>query len=476
MKILIINPPRVDGYPVVREERYEHKDMGSVYPPLNLLYTAAILERDGLSVNFIDANGFDLSLEEVKKHIDGIKPEIMITRCGFDTQDEDVKILEYAKSKFNAITIIRNKIISDVDWLRKEFLLKYKFIDIFINDEMDLVISDVIKNINNDWNSIKSISFIRNNEMITTGTADLVKVDINQIPFPAYHLLPNLKPYYTGVLNPPFALVTTSRGCPFGCSFCAYAEMGYRVRKAENVVKELKYLKENFGLKSFLFFDDLLGLKKDEFITLLNLMIEERLNLKWVSCTRANLITDEILKLSKRAGCQEMAIGIESGAPEILKRTGKGISLDDIRNASKLLHKNKILFYGMAIIGLPGETHKTIEETIKFIKEVDPFYTQFCFATPFPNTDIYQYYKEKKLLLTEDWRKYSPLSQEPVIQTEELSAQDLKELRMHVYKKLILRPGYLLRKIRLFDWKWNIAGLIKIVGRIMAIIRKRIIR
>ncbi|MDD5066954.1 MAG: radical SAM protein, partial [bacterium] len=389
MKILIINPPRVDGYPVVREERYEHKDMGSVYPPLNLLYTAAVLEKDGHDVSLIDANGFDIPFDELAGKMDEFRPGAVITRCGFDTQEQDVKVLEYAKRKFNARTIIRNKIISDVEGLKKSFLLKYRFIDIFINYETDLLISNVIKGLDRDWAAVRGISFLKGEEMVTTEGISIDAMNIDNQPFPAYHLLPNLKPYHTGVLDPPFALVITSRGCPFQCSFCAYAKMGCRIRKAENVLEELKYLRKKFGLKSFLFFDDLLGFNKKEFIRLMELMIREKLKLKWVSCTRANLITDEMLGLMKKAGCREMAIGIESGSEKILKSIRKGITLDDIRQAAKLLHKHRILFYGMAIIGLPGETRETIEETIRFIREVDPFYTQFCFATPFPNTGIY---------------------------------------------------------------------------------------
>ncbi len=482
MKILILNPPRVDGYPVVREERYEHKDLGSVYPPLNLLYTAGVLKKNDFDVSFIDANGFDISFEKLKEKLKEIKPDIVISRCGFDTQNEDLKVMKYIKEQFKACIILRNKIISDVDWLKKEFLLKNNFIDILVDYEMDLVIGDLIKHIlKNGYGSfsglleVRGISFLRD-KVITTPPVDVKQMDIDNWPYPAYNLLPSLKPYHTGVLNSPFALVVTSRGCPFNCSFCAYALMGYRIRKPEKVLEELKWLKKEFNLKSFLFFDDLLGLKKDVFIKLLNLMIKEKLNLKWVGCTRANLLDDEMLKLMKKSGCKEMAIGIESGSEEVLNRTGKGISLKDIKRAAKLLHKHHILFYGLAIIGLPGESRKTIDKTIKFIKEIDPFYTQFCFATPFPNTAIYKYYKERNLLLTEDWRMYSPLSPEPVIRTEELSLDDLKKLKNYIYKKLILRPGYLLKKVRLFDWKWNIQGFFKILGRIIAILKKTMIR
>ncbi|MBI5207439.1 MAG: radical SAM protein [Candidatus Firestonebacteria bacterium] len=484
MKILIINPPRVMGLPVVREERYEHKDFGAIYPPLNLLYTASNLRKNKFDVILIDANGFDISFNKLANKIDEIKPEIIISRCGFDTQDEDLRILKYAKDKFKSITIVRNKIISDVPWLKKEFLEKNRFIDIFVNHELDFSIVDIVNHIvkvrnqdfYNELSKIDGISFIKDNEVISTKASDFSKIDIDEMPFPAYDLLPDLSPYHTGVSHFPFALIVTSRGCPFQCSFCAYSRMGYKIRKPEKIIEEFIWLKEKFALKSFLFFDDLLGLNKEAFTKLLNLMIENKLNLKWVGCTRANLLDDELVKLMKKAGCEEMAIGIESGSEKVLSITKKGISLSDIRKAAKILHKNKILFYGLAIIGLPGETKETINETIEFIKEIDPFYTQFCFATPFPNTEIYKYYKDKGLLLTEDWNKYFPLSAEPVIRTEALTEEELKYLRNYAYRKLILRPGYLIRKIRLFDWEWNIKGFIKILERISAIIRKKTIR
>lgn len=479
MRILIVNPPRVDGYPVVREERYEHKDVGSVYPPLSLLYVAAVLERAGYKPYFIDANGFNIKYEELTEKFDQLKPDVMIIRCGFDTQKEDFRILEYVKKKYNTITILRNKILGDVDWLKKKVLLLNPFIDVFINYEPDAVIVDLIKHIEKNGleklENVKGISFIKDKEMITTSPA-VIEKNLDNLPYPAYHLLPSLNVYHTGILNPPFAMVITSRGCPFGCSFCAYARMGFRFRSPESVIEELKWLKKEYNLKSFIFFDDLVGLKKENFERICEYMIAENLQLKWVACTRANLLNEEMLELMKKAGCVEIPIGIESGSEKVLKLTNKGITLDDIRRAAKMLHKVGILFYGLVIIGLPGETHETIEETLKFIKEIDPFYTQFCFATPFPNTDIYRYYKERNLLLTEDWSRYTPISPVPVIRTEALSAEELMELRNYVYRKLVLRPGYLLKKIRLFDWRWNIEGFIKIMSVIWRIIRRKIVR
>ena len=100
--------------------------------------------------------------------------------------------------------------------------------------------------------------------------------------------------------------------------------------------------------------------------------------------------------------------------------TDKGVSKDQIRQAAKWCHELGILFYGLAIIGLPGENEKSVQDTIDFINEIQPFYSQFGFCTPFPNTDTYDYFKSRGLLKTEDWSQYFPLADRPIIRTEAL--------------------------------------------------------
>ena len=103
---MIINPPRVKGRAVVRTERFEHCDIGAIYPPINCLYLAAILEKEGHDVRCIDANGFDISLKEISERIQQFSPHVVYARTAFDTQDEDLKVLEAAK-QLDAVTLLR---------------------------------------------------------------------------------------------------------------------------------------------------------------------------------------------------------------------------------------------------------------------------------------------------------------------------------------------------------------------------------
>jgi radical SAM superfamily enzyme YgiQ (UPF0313 family) len=232
------------------------------------------------------------------------------------------------------------------------------------------------------------------------------------------------------------------------------------------VVEELEWLKKEYSLKTFLFFDDVLTLDKRRSAKLMQLMIDRKLNLEWVCCTRADCVSKELLALMKQAGCHEIAFGIESGSDQVLEDTTKNVTKDQIRQAARWCHELGILFYGLAIIGLPGETKQSVEDTIEFINEIEPVYTQFGFCVPFPNTETWDWYKERGYLKTEDWSQFFPLDEKPIIRTEALDTDELVRLRRRMYMKTMLRPRKLLRAIRWTDWRWNISRAAKLMGRL----------
>ena len=477
MKILIINPPRVDGYPVVREERFEHKDIGSVYPPLSLLSTASLLEKEGYQVKFLDANGFDLKLSDIHREIKKYEPEVVMIRAGFDTQKEDLKVLKIAKEICKATTVVRNHIISRIPHLRKKILQENDFVDIFLNQEPESVVIPLLRTLekNRNLKGVPGVSFKQGGKIIDNKDAELI-VNLDCLPFPAYHFLPSLDVYYSGTFGPPFVTVLGSRGCPFNCAFCAYSKALYRARSAESIANEIEWLVKTYQIKDFCFLDDVVTLSSERMIEISKAIIAKKLKLRWSVGIRANTAAYKMLKWMKRAGCDEIAVGVESGSERILKWVDKRVTLGDIRKAAEVCHKLKVKFYAMFIIGLPGETKETVNATISFAKQLKPFYTQFCFATPFPNTRIYQYYKKNGLLLTEDWNQYFPLNTEPVVRTETLSKKELINLRNIAYRKTLFSPKYLFGQISLTDWRWNWRGLQELGKRMFAALNFKPVR
>jgi radical SAM superfamily enzyme YgiQ (UPF0313 family) len=469
MRLLLVNPPRVAGYAVVREERFEHKDIGSVYPPLSLLYCAAVAQREGHQAGLIDANGFDLGLKEVFAEMDAFRPDVVLIRLGFDTQESDLEVLKGAHDR-GALCFARCKIVGDVPWLVERVMAEHPFVDGFFLDEPECLLPAALKALA-AGGGVAALSGVPGLMLnLTAGifrTPDPGRLpDPDELPRPAYHLLPSLAPYHTGVMEAPFTVVQTSRGCPYTCSFCSFGKLPWRARAVEEVVAELAWLKADFGLQRFLFFDDVLTLDMARTRRLCEGMLRAGLGLEWVCCTRANAVDRDLLMLMKKAGCREIAFGIESGSDRVLADTAKGVSKDQMRKAARWCHEVGILFYGLAIIGLPGEDLGTVKDTLDFINEIEPFYSQFGFCTPFPNTDTYTWFKERGLLRTEDWSEYFPLARRPVVRTVALDEAALVRQRRRLYWGVLLRPRKLLRAVRPGDWRHNWIGFKKVLGRV----------
>ena len=155
------------------------------------------------------------------------------------------------------------------------------------------------------------------------------------------------------------------------------------------MVDEVKEIKRTFHTNQFRFEDDSFTLNKKFVESVCDLLVKEKLGIRWTTETRADLVTDELIKQMKSAGCEEITIGVESGDEETLKRIKKGITVEQIRNANRILKENKIRFSAFFIIGFPWETKKEVDKTVSMMKELDPHIAGFSVATPYPGTELY---------------------------------------------------------------------------------------
>ncbi len=475
MRIAIVNPPRVKGYPVTREDRLEYIDYGEIFPPLTLLYTAAILEKEGFEVLMIDANGFDITIDEVEQKIKKFKPEILLTRFAIDTIPYDARVLKIAKkANPKCLTLVRSKIISDSLILQKEVFKKYP-IDFLIMGEVEIVVPQVAKAKFNNKPLSKALglAYFKGGKIIKTAPAPKF-FDLNNMPFPAYDLSGGISCYRTGTQWPPFTNVFSSRGCPYHCVFCSGHDT-YQARNPQNVVDELEWLVKNYKLKNFYFFDDIFTVNQKRTKEICREIIKRGLKLRWSCGTRVDCVSEDLLKEMKKAGCWMVCYGIESGNQEILDRNFKNFKLEQAEEAVKMAKKAGIATYAMLVLGLPGETKETIEKTIKFIDKINPDYAQYCVAVPFPNTPFFDEYKKKGWITTFDWTKYNPLGF-PVISTPEISDKELNKLHYQAYRRFLLRPRFILRRISPSNWKWNLVGFRFLANRMFAISKQELIR
>jgi anaerobic magnesium-protoporphyrin IX monomethyl ester cyclase len=219
--------------------------------------------------------------------------------------------------------------------------------------------------------------------------------DLDALPFPARSQF--ALPRYTlqAPNGEPMATLLSSRGCPFNCSYCFKGIVGrtYRQRSPENVLRELRLLVEDYQYRHIYFIDDLFTYDTKRLVALCEGIVAAGLDIRWQCLARVDRVTPEVLRLMHRAGCREIHYGIESGNAEILRRIGKAITLDQVRQAVAWTAEAGILVKGYFMLGLPGDTTETMQQTIDFASELAALghldQAMFSLTTPFPGTRLW---------------------------------------------------------------------------------------
>lgn len=211
--------------------------------------------------------------------------------------------------------------------------------------------------------------------------------NIDSFPFPDRDALP-IKNYYYKIDEKDATVIMTSRGCPYTCAFCAKSTKKFRMQSAERTVDEIIHVNERYGFEAFMIFDDVFIADKNRLIKMNSLLSARKFTFRCFG--RANLLTDDVCLLLKQLGVVEVGVGIESGSNEILQLNMKGTSRESNLRAVMNLRKHKIRIKAFLIVGLPGETEKTVKETEKWIREAKPDDLDISIFQPLPGSMIYK--------------------------------------------------------------------------------------
>jgi len=211
-----------------------------------------------------------------------------------------------------------------------------------------------------------------------------------------------------------------------------------RKRSPQNIIGELKELKL-LGIDNIIFHSDTFTLDKKWTLDLCQRIIDEKLRIRWIANSRANTIDKEMLSMMKKAGCWMIAYGFESGSQEILDLAKKEITIDQIRNAAKWTDEAGIKIWGYFIIGLPGETKETIDQTIHLAKELPLYIANFAIGAPYPGTEFFRMAKANNWLVSEEWEKFDQ-NYSAVVNYESCSSEDIVNGVRRSYKEYYLNP------------------------------------
>jgi anaerobic magnesium-protoporphyrin IX monomethyl ester cyclase len=267
---------------------------------------------------------------------------------------------------------------------------------------------------------------------------------LDKLPLPARDLLALDKYFHTYPYRSDsrFTTMMISRGCPYTCSFCASNRLWQRkvrFHTPDRINAELEELTGKFKINLICFDDDSFLLNNALSLSVMDSLEKNFPDLLWICHARATEINEGIAEAMARSGCKEVQVGVESGNQHLLDAMSKGITIEDIRTAFKVLKKNKIKSWATFVLGTPDETQQTFAETVTFAKEIDPTYSSFILLLPFPGSQLYDDYKQRGWLRSTRWGDFNWYSV-PVFITERLSQNDLMRMQKSAYLAFYLRP------------------------------------
>src|SRR5271167_2469304 len=390
MKTLFLHPPSFDGYDGGAGARYQMKrEVRSFWYPTWLAQPAALVEGSKL----IDAPPHDLTFEDIVPDIRN--RELVVMHTSTPSFKSDVKTAEMIKAVNPNVRI--GLIGAKVAVEPEKSLIVGRAVDFVARNEFDFTIKEVADG--RPWSDIKGLSY-RNPAGVIVHNEDRHVLDnMDALPWvtPVYKRDLTIENYFGGYLKHPYISFYTGRGCKSRCTFCLWPQTvgghRYRVRSVENVVAEMKWAKNAFPqVKEFFFDDDTLT----DNLPRVEALARElgKLGVTWSCNAKAN-VPRETLKIMKDNGLRLLLVGYESGNQQILFNIKKGMRIDIAREFSRNARDLGIKIHGTFILGLPGETTATIQQTIKFACDIDPETIQVSLAAPYPGTELYRQAQEQ---------------------------------------------------------------------------------
>ena len=409
--------------------------------PFFLAYAAALLKKQDFEVRLIDAIAEGLGENLFLTKVEDFRPDLMVVETSTVSLHDD---LDFIKKIDTRIPIVLCG--PDVNIQKEEFLKEHSRIAYVLCGEYEYTLSELALALKNSGGleKIQGLNFRKaNGEICVTPPRPLIG-NLDNLPWPMRDGLPMDKYLdVPGEMPLPSVQIISSRGCPYGCTFCLWPQVmyggrNYRVRSPNDVVDEMEYLVKVMKFRSIYFDDDTFGIDKKwlaAFIEELKKRNDEnRINVAWAIMTRPDIITEESLAKMRSAGLCAVKYGVESANQELINRSGKNLDLKEAKRIIRLTSRLGIRPHLTFMFGLPGETRKTIRETIRFAMEMNPFTMQFSIATPFPGTAYFEELAKKGFIVSQDWAEYDG-SNKAVFKMDNLSRKNLEAAKEWAYTR-----------------------------------------
>jgi anaerobic magnesium-protoporphyrin IX monomethyl ester cyclase len=472
MKVVLVNPP---------DEMEQMLGSGTAfvqkYEPLGLLYIAAVLRERGHEVVVIDAYAEALDegaiLEAVTRHAPRVVGFSVLTCNGAIVW----RLGQALRERLPELLVVLGNVHASV---YAEDYVAHGVADIVVHGEGELVMPEICEELEGerDWGRLEGLSYCDAEGKPQRSAGTNVVKDLSSLPMPARDLvdqshygLSNLSNQnYIATGGATAKTLVTSRGCPFRCHFCVvHGNRRPRYNDAQRVVDEMQTLQEDYGA-SYVYIQDPLFMAHRARLTEICEEIGRRgLTLKWGCDAHVKYVTPEVVKTMERANCYELSLGIESGVQRLLDAVNKGITLDAIKRAVKVIKEHSdIQVEGLFILGLPGETEADSRTTIRFARSLGLDMAQFSVLIPYPGSGLFDELSERgeldtgrraplpgqlvSAVDTSVWSRYSSYicfnDIAPIWVTPSLDPERLRRLQKAALRAFYLRPSQVWRQVK----------------------------
>ena len=445
MKTLFLNPPSYEGFDGGAGARYQaRREVRSFWYPTWLAQAAALVPDSTL----IDAPPDDLTLADVTRRAAG--HELIVIHTSTPSVVQDARTAAKLKEAVPGVRI--GFVGAHTMVLPEETLRVAPAVDFVTTGEFDYAVRDIAAGA--AYGDVAGVAYRAADGALRRTPAQPPIHDLDAFPFvtDVYARSLTVERYYIGYLQHPYVSLYTGRGCRSRCSFCLWPQTiaghTYRTRSVEHVVAEMAHAQQLFPQVAEFFFDDDTFTDDRPRAEAIARGLG-RLGMTWSCNAKANVPYDT-LKVLKDNGLRLLLVGFETGEQQILNNIRKGTRIDRAVEFMRDCHRLGILVHGTFIVGLPGETRATIERTIEFAKQIDPYSLQVSLAAPYPGTELYRQAQEHGWLPAEHT---GGLVQDAGIQEAVLSYDGLSSDEMHAalerfYRAYYLRPRPILRIMR----------------------------
>ncbi|MFH1741405.1 MAG: radical SAM protein [bacterium] len=453
MRILLLNPP--GDQPYLRDYYCSHTAKAHYFwHPYDLVVQSGILSRHH-EVLGLDANVLGLSFETARRRVFDLKPEGILLLTGAASWRNDFAFMD-------SLDLPRSvPVVASGDLMLSrgaEYIHRIPWLTAALND----FTSDSPSTYFDSWD--RSINGVKNGQVplphiqyqTRNGVVDGPEPRNKDFSFP----LPRMDIFPMNRYRIPhgkqrrFWSTLTDFGCPFHCSFCVSGTLPYKTRDIDNIMQELRYVRD-LGYRELWVKDVTFGVNRKHTQAFLQDLEKESLGFSWVALSRVDVVNEELLQLMARTGCHTIQLGVESADEKILDSIDKQIRPERVKEIFQLCRKLKIRTLAHFIIGLPGETEESAQQTIEFSKELDPDFASFNIATPKVGTPL------RSEAIERGWTdpEVDTLDNStafPAMEIGSLSSQRVWELRNQAIREFHLRPHYLIRKAMGVRTPWEL--------------------